>query len=369
MARAQLVALVATAAALALALAAPPAADARNARVKSIWGPAEVEGLSQFPIYEDLGVGIYQVQLAWDGAAPTRPASPRDPGDPAYQWPSELDLVLSEARRYGIQVSVLLIWSPSWANGGRDRRWAPTRPKDFADFAAAASKRYPGVRYWMVWSEPSKAGNFQPLAEATAVRKRLTPVQRRGPRIYATMLDATYGALKRVGRRDLVIGGNTFTTGTIVPLNFIRAMRLPGGRRPRLDLYGHNPFTLRRPDLREDPFRSGYADFSDLDTLAGWVDRYLWRRRGTKRPGLFLSEFTLPTDHPNHEFNFYVTREIQAAWLARALRIARSWKRIHTLGWLSLYDDPPRPEGDEVNRGLLERDGGRKPSYQAYKEG
>ena len=351
-----------------VALAAAPAADARNARYKSIWGPAQVDGQSQFPIYEDLGVGIYQAQLSWDAAAPTRPARPRNPADPAYRWPADLDYALREARRYGMKVSLLLIWSPSWANGGRDQRWAPTRPKDFADFAAAASRRYPGVKYWMVWSEPSKAGNFQPLAEATTPRRRFTPAQRRGPRIYARMLDSAYAALKRVGRRDLVIGGNTFTTGTINTLNFIRAMRLPGGRRPRLDLYGHNPFTIRRPDLREDPFRRGYADFSDLDTLAGWVDRYV-RRPGSPRPELFLSEFTLPTDHPNHEFNFYVTREIQASWLARALRIARNWKRIHTLGWLSLYDDPPRPGGDEVNRGLLEQGGARKPSYRAYRKG
>ena len=358
-----------TVASLMALVAWAPAGEAANDRVKSIWGPAQRDGVSQFPIYEDLGVGIYQTQLHWDAIAPVRPANPRDPADAAYVWPSELDFVLREARRYGIQVSVLLIWTPPWANGGRDRRWAPTRPRDFANFAAAASKRYPAVKYWMVWSEPSKAGNFQPLTEATVVRKRLTRAQRLGPRIYARMLDAVYGSLKRVGARDLVIGGNTFTTGTINTLNFIRAMRLPGGRRPRLDLYGHNPFTLRRPDLREDPFRPGYADFSDLDTLVRWVDRYVWRRREAKRPKLFLSEFTLPTDHPNHEFNFYVTREIQAEWLTRALRIAHRFKRIHTLGWLSLYDDPPRPEGDEVNRGLLEHGGGRKPSYGAYREG
>jgi hypothetical protein len=355
-------------AALSLALTAAAPAEARNSRVKSIWGPSSVDGVSQFPIYEDLGVGIYQIQLQWDHAAPTRPANPRDPADPAYSWPSELDFVLAEARRYGIRVCVQLIWTPPWANGGAERRTAPTRPGDLADFAAAASRRYPGVRYWMVWSEPSKGGNFQPLVEATRGGQRLTAAQKRGPRIYARMLDATYAALKRAGRRDLVIGGNTFTTGTIIPLNFIRAMRLPSGRPPRFDLYGHNPFTLRRPALRERPFRFGYADFSDLDTLARWVDRYLGRP-GNRRPGLFLSEFTLPTDHPNHEFNFYVSQATQASWLASALRIARGWKRIHTLGWLSLYDDPPRPAGDEVNRGLLRVDGTRKPSYDVFRRG
>jgi hypothetical protein len=139
-----------------------------------------------------------------------------------------------------------------------------------------------------------------------------------------------------------------------------------------MDLYGHNPFTLRRPALRQGPLGHGYADFSDLDTLAGWIDQNLGRRRG--RPiRLFLSEFTFPTDHPNYEFNFWVTRRVQARWLSLALRITHQRRRIYTLGWLGLYDEKPngpggRP-GDEVNRGLLEWDGDKKPSYRAFKRG
>jgi hypothetical protein len=67
------------------------------------------------------------------------------------------------------------------------------------------------------------------------------------------MLDASYGALKRANRHNIVIGGDTWTGGEISPLNFIRAMRLPNGRRPRMDLYGHNPFTARSPNLRKQP--------------------------------------------------------------------------------------------------------------------
>jgi hypothetical protein len=146
-------------------------------------------------------------------------------------------------------------------------------------------------------------------------------------------------------------------------------MRLPDGRAPRMDLYGHNPFTARRPDLRKPWLGSGFADFSDLDTLAKWVDRYLGRAGSRRKLRLFLSEFFLPTDHANHELNFYVSRETQADWLAAALRITRRWPRIYTFGWLSLYDDPPRPTGDEVNRGLIDLQGQRKPAYDAYKRG
>ena len=53
---------------LLLALAVVPAADARQSRKKSIWGPVEVNGVSQFPVYRDLGVGIFQMgTLLGDG--------------------------------------------------------------------------------------------------------------------------------------------------------------------------------------------------------------------------------------------------------------------------------------------------------------
>jgi hypothetical protein len=352
---------------LLIALAIVPAAGAEPTRKKSIWGPIEHNGVSQFPIYRELGVGIIQTAVAWSTVAPTRPQNPTDPADPAYLWPAEIDLAVAEGARHGISVSILLNGAPGWANGGQAPTHAPRRARDFADFAAAAARRYPRVRHWMIWGEPSKASRFQPLVPAT--RRRLTAAQRRGPRRYARILDTSYVALKRVNRRNLVIGGNTWTGGDVVPLNFIKAMRLPSGRRPRMDLYGHNPFTLRMPRLSGRPVAYGYADFSDLDTLARWLDGHGYRDRRGRRLRLFLSELSIPTDHANFEFNFWVTRETQARWLRAALRITRRWPRIYTLGYLGLYDDPPRPDGREVNRGLITIDGLRKPAYRAFRAG
>jgi hypothetical protein len=340
----------------------PAGAAAAPSPKKSIWGPVD-----DFGAYSDLGVGIYQYTLPWSAIAPSRPANPRDPADPAYRWPADLDTALAAARARGIRVSALLNTAPGWANGGRDRIWAPRDPADFADFAGAASRRYPGVRYWMIWGEPSKASRFQPLVPAMG--HKLTSRQRRGPRLYARILDASYAALKHHERRDMVIGGDTWSGGEVVPLNFLKAMRLPNGRRPRMDLYGHNPFTLRSPNLRNGPMGYGYADFSELDALARWLDRLGYRDRHGRRLRMFLSEFTLPTDHSNHEFNFWVPRDTQAKWISAALRVTRRWRRIYTFGYLGLYDDPARSDGLEVNRGLIDRSGRYKPSYRAFKNG
>jgi hypothetical protein len=341
---------------LLLALAGP--ADARFSRKKAIWGPTQVNGVSQFPIYHDLGAGIYEMHLNWRSVARTRPRHPSDPADPAYRWPADVDYAIAEARKYRMRVALLLIGTPRWANGGRGAEWAPKRARDFALFARAAARRYRRVRLWMIWGEPSRKANFRPLPRFECT----------GPRRYARMLDAAYVQLKRQNRRNLVIGGNTFTTGDIAPRQFIKCMAYRHKTRPRLDMYGHNPFTRRRPNLRKRPLGFGYADFSDLDTLARWVDRYLGRRH-KRRIKLFLSEFTIPSDHKNYEFNFWVDRATQARWLRSALRITRHWSRIYALGWLSLYDEAPTPDGLSVNRGLLDYRGRKKPSYNAYRIG
>jgi hypothetical protein len=335
---------------------------------KAIWGPLTLNGASAFKTYEQLGAGIYETAINWRATAPRRPSRPGDPADPAYRWPTSVDTAVHEARRHGMQVMVMLIFSPAWANGGHPANWAPDHPRDLARFAKAAARRYPGVHRWMIWGEPTRQPNFMPLTPALGTGP-LTSRQKHAPERYARMLDASYGALKRVRRSNVVIGGNSYTTGDISPRNWIRAMRMPNGKRPRMDMYGHNPFTNRRPDETNPLFRPGQPDISNLRTLTRWLDRYGYRDRRGRKLKLFLSEWLVPTDHRNREFNFYVLRSVQADWVTAALEIVRRSPRIATLGWYSLLDDPPAPDGLEVARGLMEADGTPKPAFYAFRDG
>ena len=347
------------------ALGFAASADAAQTSKKAMWGPVRVNGVSQFPIYRNLGVGIYQIAVYWHSVAPVRPRKAADPADPAYRWPEEVSDAIQQARRYRMRVSIMVIGAPKWANGGRPWNWAPRRPGDFADFTTAAARRYPSVKLWMIWGEPSRQPNFQPLTPAPHPR-RLNARQARAPKLYARILDAAYGALKRVRRRNLVIGGNTYTggnPGSISTWAWIRYMRLPDGSRPRMDLYGHNPFSYRQPDFSNPPKCCGAADFSDLRRLARHIDRYLPRSPRRRIP-FFLSEFTIPTDSLDHEFNFYTTRTIQARWIRRAFRYVRGWSRIYTLGWIHLYDVP-----NQTNGGLIDSRGRKKPGYFAFRNG
>jgi hypothetical protein len=352
--------------ALALLLAsAAPASAHHGTPKKAIWGPATP---ADFRTYHALGVGIYETSVNWAALAPTRPANPMDPSDPAYRWPAEVDTAIRLADRHGIRVMLMLTGAPAWANGGRTSEWAPKRVSDLAGFATAAARRYPSVRHWMIWGEPTRPPNFMPL-RIDPPGGPLSWAERWAPRKYARMLDACYAALKAVRRSNVVIGGNTFTAGHVLPLYWIRHMRMPDASRPRMDLYGHNPFSLRRPDLRQPPVAMGYADFSDLDTLSRWLERYGYRDSRGRRMRIFLAEFTVPTDHPSLDFNFWTTRSVAASWLRDALRIVRRKDWLYTLGWHTLYDDAPAADGLETNRGLLQHDGRRKPAFKVFRNG
>lgn len=358
------IALLTTSAAfLATIVPAAPAPASSTAKVlKAMWGPAIQNGVSLFPTYRDLGVKIYEDTLPWDSiAAVRRPQHPTDPNAAAYTWPAEVTTAVAEAKRYHIQVALQIVGAPPWANGGKAWNWAPLNPQDYANFAIAAARRYPSVHLWMIWGEPSRAHNFEPLIPATPGAV-LDAQQQVAPHLYAGILDAAYGALKSVSRSNLVIGGMTYTTGDISTVQWIENMRLPDGKPPRLDMYGHNPFSWRAPNLSNPPSPNQQVDFSDIGRLAALVDEYLGRP-GNPEPRLFLSEWTIPTA-VDQEFGYWVDPLTQAQWITDGLTIAQSDPSIYAVGWIHLYDDPPVSYG-----GLIEADGTPKPGYAAWKAG
>lgn len=350
--------------AVAVLAAAPAGALAFS---KSIWGPVFRNGKNQFPIYHQLGVSLFQMQLAWSAVAPRRPRHPTDPNDRAYRWPREIDQAIAQARRFHMRVLLQIQYSPQWAiTPHNDRSWAPNNPSDFADFAAAASRRYPSVHLWMIWGEPNKVGEFQPLTPAQP-RVPLNPDQQLAPHTYARLLDAAYGALKSVSPSNIVIGGCTFTGGTgadIPPLQWIQNLRLPNGRPPRMDMYSHNPFGYWEPTFSppanetQYDYQNGEVQFIDLPWLASWLDRNLHH----KVP-ILVSEWTLPTSE-DREFPYHFSTQTAVRYIRDAFRISRRWHRIHGVGWINLYDTPGYAYG-----GLIQANGRKKPLFWAFAHG
>lgn len=338
--------------ALWLGAASTAVGHARSASpLKMIWGPVDLpNGQSAFPTYHRLGVQVFQIDLLWSEVAPTRPADPQNPSDPAYRWPAQLDQAVQEASRYGIRICFLVKGTPAWANGGRDPAWAPDNASDYANFLIAASRRYPSAHDWMIWGEPNRddVSDFRPMPPNSPV----------GPRRYALLLQAAYGALKGVSRSNVVIGGDTWSFGLVEPSDFIKWMRLPNGKPPQLDYYGHNPFGRRFPRLAKPYFRGG-RDIDDIGTLETQLARTYHRR-----VPLWLSEFTISADHTNIAFNFFVSRKAQARWVTAAYRLVNSVNYVAGLGWFELLDGPPAPHN--LTFGLMTWNLKPKPAFYAY---
>ena len=318
-----------------------------------IWGPLTMpNGSSAFPVYHRLGVQVLELQLIWADVAPTRPGEPANPADPAYVWPPDLEQAAAEAAHYGISLAVMVKGCPRWANGGQASSWAPEDPAEYGAFLQAASRRYPSIHYWMIWGEVTRDGNFNPMPPGSPV----------GPQRYALLLEAAYEALKAVNPANMVIGGMTYTVGEVSASDFLRWMRLPDGAPPRMDFYGHNPYSTRFPRLAA-PYSPSVRDIDDIGTLDQELASAYAGHGPT--PKLWLSEFGISSNTSNRAFDYYVSRPVQAKWVTAAYRLADSVPYVAGLGWYELLDEPSSIPGN-ITEGLMTASGTPKPSFYAY---
>jgi hypothetical protein len=131
-----------------------------------------------------------------------------------------------------------------------------------------------------------------------------------------------------------------------------------------MDLFAHNPFSIRDPNFSNPQSPDGEVDFSDLKRLARFVDRNLAPRH--RHIKLFLPEWTIPTAAGDSDFNFFTTEAVQAQWVTDAWRLIRGSSFIWGLGYIPIYDSAP---GGAHYGGLLSYAGVPKPAYAAFKNG
>jgi hypothetical protein len=186
----------------------PATADAAVTKKKAIAGPVEFDGESQFPTYAALGAGIYVATLDRGKIAVMEPENAKDPDDPGYAWPPELDEAVSEAAKYHIQIAF-------------------TIKGEKAGFATAAARRFPTVRLWQVEQGSTSNGS------------------------YTSTLKAAYTELKARSKQNKVIAHP-------------RAAKAP---KAKFDLFGYTPSAKKKlPDLKK------LHDAVDTDLfITGWT--------------------------------------------------------------------------------------------------
>jgi len=328
---------------LALCAAAPAAASpgAQYGIQDDAWlmyGPGTLS--ERLTTLDGLGTRLVRFTLRWDQVAPTRPVTPRDPADTAYQW-GQFETVLDALHADGITALVTLYGSPPWANGGHPPNWLPS--SDFPDFAYAASKRFPWVHLWTIWNEPNGRTFSIPVSPRDYVQKLLNPA---------------YASLHQASAANVVAGGVTSprqTASGMSPLAFMLGMRLAGAK---LDAYAQNPYPVSRG---ETPFHSPcerctVLTMANLPTIRADVTRLF----GAAKP-LWLTEYGYQTNPPDRLLG--VSYALQARYIGEAA--LRVWQQPGVTMLIHfLIRDEPSLGGWQS--GLFSAEGSVKPAYHAF---
>ena len=124
----------------------------------------------------DARAGVVRLHVFWRSVAPTEPAQPQNPADPAYDW-GTLDGSITDAADRGLRVLLTITAAPDWAEGGNRPgnvnagSWKPSPPA-YGQFAHAVAERYSGdfsglprVRHFQAWNEQNLEGHLSPQYE------------------------------------------------------------------------------------------------------------------------------------------------------------------------------------------------------------
>lgn len=321
-----------------------------------------------FRTLKQLRAQIIRINLNWPDVAKRRPAHPQDPADDAYDW-SLYDRAIRYAGQNGMQVMLTILFTPSWANGGRARNVPPTNYNDLRNFAYAAATRYsgkyipntdsfdeiylPAVKYWLAWNEPANPNWLQQTSGGRFV----------SPRSYARICTAIWQGVhftnfagEKVGCGVTGPRGNNQARSSrpsLSPLAFMQLTRRAGLR--NLDAYAHNPYYGKPSETPATKPRGTAVTLGNINTLISLVNK-LW---GKKR--IWITEYAWQTP-PDRIFGVSFAR--QAAYVRQSFAIARANPRIDMMIWFMLRDDTNIGLGWQS--GFLTASGKRKPAFSAF---
>jgi hypothetical protein len=337
------VALLAVLAVLVHAPRAHAASDIRYGLTDDAWlldGPGTLD--DRLSTLDALGVHVVRFTLHWNEIAKTKPASPTDPDDPAYDWTAATP-VLDGLEAHGIEVVVQLLGTPTWANGGKPPNYVPTAAASFAAFADAAAHEYPWVEKWVIWNEPNQRIWLRPTSPALYVVRLLNPA-------YEAIHDAIPDAE--------VAGGGTAPRGAtdgVSPVAWLTGMHTAHAH---LDAYAHNPYPL--DPKHETPYAGacGHCTTISMATLGKLVTLV---GRDFPHARIWLTEYGYQSDPPDKLLG--VAPALQARYESEGAYVAYHAPRVDLLIHF-LYED--EPELARFQSGLVTVRGAAKPALSAF---
>jgi hypothetical protein len=304
------------------------------------FGPGKLN--QRLATFKRLGVPLVRFTVHWNEVARRRPKHPASPRDRAYDW-RRSDRVLRGLRRYGLTPILTLVGTPGWANGRRPPNFAPPHPRDFRAFAIAVAKRYPWVRYWLIWNEPNKRIWLRPTKPAIYVHHLLNP---------------GYEGIHAVLRRARVGGGVTGPTaglGGFSPVGWVRGM---AAAHAKLDAYAHHPY----PSKPTETPSSGGCVHCPWITMATLPKLLILVRHSFGLKPIWLTEYGYQSKPPDPFLGVPLRR--QATLLS--LAAMRAW-RLPRVTMLIQYLYRDEQALSRFQTGLVFADDRWKPALEGFK--
>ena len=350
---------------------AVPAANAQRHMLVGLQDDAMIvrgNPVFAFGLLRQLRVQIVRINLNWPDVAKRRPAHPQDPSDPAYDW-DLYDRAVRYADQNNIKVMLSILFTPSWANGGKPGNVPPSNYADLRNFAYAAAERYsghyipntddfderylPAVKYWLAWNEPNNPNWLRQTSGGRFV----------SPRSYAKICSAIWTGVhftsfagEKVGCGATGPRGNNQARSSrpsMSPLAFMAAARKAGMK--HLDAYAHHPY-YGRPNESPAARPGGSAvTLGNIGVLIKQANK-LFRRKP-----IWITEYGYQTP-PDRQFG--VSFATQARYLAQAYAIGRRTRQLTIMIWFMLRDDTNLSVGWQS--GFLTAAGKKKPSFNVF---
>ena len=348
-----------------------------------------------FATLSALKVQVLRVNLYWGGnkwaVANKKPTDATDPGDPAYNW-ALYDRLVQYATTNNIQVVFSILFTPSWANGGKAKTVAPTKALDLQNFAHAAAERYSGywippswqqdpslgigdsplpkVSMWTAWNEPNnplwltpqykRVGKTWRVESAFQYAKICNAIY---TGVHSVVVSATQGALQGEKVACGVTGpkGNdapATARASVDPLTFLSSAKKFGMK--TFDVYAHHPYAAAGT---ESPAFVPKGDQKRRIQLAniGVLTTLLTKLYGPKH--LWITEYGYQTNPPDNKTGFGISWAKQALYMKQAYAMARKNPRIDMMLWFLVRDESNLGGWQS---GLETVGGKKKPAWSAF---
>ena len=322
------------------------------------WNAGAVEALDKMAAAH---ASIIRATADWRAIAPRRPASAANPFDPAYRL-GDLDDLVRNAQRRGVEVMITIWGTPGWANGGKAPNVPPNKLTDLTSFARALAGRYSGrhagyphVGRYSIWNEPNLEIFLAPQFDRE--RKIVSP------RIYAGLYRAGYKGIKAANKSALLAIGETSNQGrdhpaagandSVAPGTFARLLAQQKGL--KFDAYATHPYPTRPNLPPKQKVRWPNVTLSQLKRFETSLDHWF------RRPNIpvWITEYGYQTK-PGEPYG--VTNKQQATYLAQAMRQLRADPRVQMFIWFIFRDS----KESVWQSGLLTPAGTMKPSYRTF---